>query len=81
MSRRRLSASAVRRVVGIGQRWTRRRDGIVVVVYQVHRGEGTVEVSCEGADPRVPHTRWLVGFVELSSKYRQLEHADAEKAA
>ena len=79
MSRRRLSARAVRRGVGVGQRWTRRRDGIVVVVYQVHRGEGTVEVCCEGADPRVPHTRWLVGFGELSSRYRPLE--DAEEAA
>ena len=40
----RLGASALPRQVGIGQQCCRRSDG-AVVVYQVHRGDRTVEAQ------------------------------------
>jgi hypothetical protein len=36
--------TAMRDRVGIGQTWRRRRDGLVVIVRQVHRAERLVEV-------------------------------------
>jgi hypothetical protein len=81
MSAQKLSARAVRRLVRIGQRWARRRDGAVVVIYQVHHADRSVEAHLEGEDPRVPRTRFPVGFGELGAKYRLLEGADAREAA
>ena len=79
MSRGRLSASAVRRIVGIGQRWG--RDERVIVIYQVHRGERKVEAHLEDEDPCVPGTRFLVSFADLGSKYRPLDNTHAKDAA
>jgi len=46
----------------IGQRWVRRRDGTVWVVYQVHRKDRLVELYPEGADPHMRGTLRRVGF-------------------
>jgi hypothetical protein len=73
MSRRRLSARAVRRVVGIGQRWRDRKTGTVVAVYQVHRADQRAEVHREGEDPHVPRIRFQVAFDELGRDYELLE--------
>jgi hypothetical protein len=69
MSRRGQSARAVRRMVGIGQRWRDRRNGTVVAVYQVHRADQRAEVHREGEDPRVPRIRFQVASDELGRDY------------
>jgi hypothetical protein len=81
MSAQKLSARAVRRLVRIGQRWARRRDGAVVVIYQVHHADRSAEAYLEGEDPRAPRTRFQLGFGELGAKYRMREGDDAREAA
>ena len=81
MSAARLGARTVARMVGIGQRWARRDDGMIVVIYQVHRGEGTAELHFDGDDPHVPGTRFLVSFAELGSKYQLLDDQHTKEAA
>jgi hypothetical protein len=73
MSARRPTARTVAQLVGIGQRWARRRDGMVMVIYQVHRGDRSAEAHFEGDDPRVAHTRFQLGFGELAAKYELLD--------
>ena len=62
MSTRRLTASAARPVVGIGQRRRKAADGTVVVICQVRRGERRLEARLAGADPRVPRTCLRLAF-------------------
>jgi hypothetical protein len=81
VSEGRLGPNVVRRLVGIGQRWAHRREEMVVVIYQVHRGERTVEAHRVGEDPRVPHTRFVLAFPELGAKYRLLDEGDSREAA
>ena len=69
----RLSARTVTRLVRFGQRWARRRDRTVIVIFQIHRAERNVEAHLDGDDPRVPGTRFLVTFAELGTKYRLLD--------
>lgn len=73
MSGRRLSARAVRHLIGIGQRWRDRKTGAVIAVYQVHRAEHQAEVHLAGTDPHVPRTRFQIGFEELGRSYELLD--------
>lgn len=72
---------ALARRVGIGQRWSRRSDGAVVVVYQVHRGDRSVEAHLEGDDPHTAGTRFQLGFGELARDYRLLDGERGRNAA
>ena len=81
MSATRLSARAVAQMVRIGQGWAPRRRGRVTVIHQVHRANRNVEAYLEGDDPRVPHTRFVLSFGELGSKYRLLDDTRTEGAA
>jgi hypothetical protein len=77
----RLGVRAVARRVGIGQRWARRSDGAVVVVYQVHRGDRTVEAHLEGDDRQAAGARFQLAFRELASGYRLLDSGCGRTAA
>ena len=77
----RVGARALARRVGIGQRWSRRSDGAVVVVYEVHRGDRTVEAHLGADDPHAAGTRSQLAFRELASGYRLLDHRGRGAAA
>ena len=77
----RLGARTVAGLVGIGQRWARPRDGMIAVIYQVHRGERTAELHFDGDDPHVPGIRFLISFAELGSEYRLLDDQHTKEAA
>jgi hypothetical protein len=77
----RVGARALARQVGIGQHWARRSDCAVVVVYQVHRGDRTVETHLEGDDPHTVGTRSQLGFRELARDYRLLDGERGRNAA
>lgn len=80
MSGTRLSARAAARLVRIGQRWQHRKTKEAVVIYQVHRAERRVEAYPEGADPRLPRTRFYVSFAELGSRYAPADGRESEAA-
>lgn len=77
----RLGMRALARQVGIGQHWARRSDGAVVVVYQAHRGDRTVEAHLEGDDPHAAGARFQLAFRELASGYRLLDSGRGRTAA
>ena len=72
MSPPKLTVRAVHQRVGIGQRWRRRHDGQVIVVYQVHRAERRVEAHLDGSDPTAGRSRFLLAFAELAAGYELL---------
>jgi hypothetical protein len=63
-----------RDIVTIGQRWRRRRDGLEVVVRQVHRADRTVDVDIAdlAAVPADHVTSFEIPFRVLRAKYRRL---------
>jgi hypothetical protein len=54
-----------------GQRWRRRRDGVVIQVRQIHRADRLVEVDL--VTPQLfPSTRPTVGFRDLREHYEEV---------